>query len=148
MQVIFTQDVKGVGNKGDVKEVANGYAAHFLLPQKLAVLATPAALQEIEKVAQIKQKQVAAARQLAVEAQQKLQGVAVTITAKANEEGHLFGGVESQAIADAVNAKGFKITEDQIEKREPLKNLGQHKVMIKIAEGLTAEIIVEVKGEK
>lgn len=148
MKVILTQEVKNLGHKGEIKQVTDGYAAHFLFPKKLAVIATESALKEVKKILANQKKQAEAEHQLAIEAQKKLQGTEVVLTAKANEEGHLFGGIEAQAIAEALTAKGFKITEDQIEKREPIKNLGQHRVNVKISEGLVSEVKVEVRAEK
>lgn len=148
MKVILNQDIKGMGRKGEVKQVSDGYAANFLLPKKLAVIATEGNLREMEKELKARDKREETRKQEALEAQKKLQGAEVVVKAKANEEGHLFGSVEIKEITAALMAKGLNLDDAEIVEREPIKSIGRHKVEIKILDDIKAEIVVDVRAEK
>ncbi len=148
MKIILTQEVKNLGHKGEVKDVANGYAINSLLPQKMAVMATAAALKEIEKGMEAQKQREEQKKAQALEIKAKLEGAEVSVMAKANEEGHLFGAVEEVEIIAALESKGLKLEGAKLEAREPIKTIGKHKVKIKIAPEVEAEITVEVKEGK
>lgn len=148
MKVILTKDVKKLGKKGEVVNVADGYARNFLLPQGFAEEATDS------KVKKLKQKQKAKAKRKQrelEEAQQKaaqLKDKVVTIKTKAGEKGKLFGSVTTKDIAKAVKKQfGLDVDKRKIELDDPIKALGRHRVGIKIYPDVTAQIIVAVEEE-
>ena len=148
MKVILLQDVKKLGKKGDIMEVAEGYARNFLLPQKLATHATADTLNQIQQ-----QKTAAADRvkRLLDEAKllaAQLGKIEVKVPAKAGEGGKLFGAVTTKDIADAAKTQhGIELDRRKMEIVEPIKNLGPASVVMKIHPEVTAEIKVQVIGE-
>jgi large subunit ribosomal protein L9 len=147
MKVLLRQDVPNVGLIGDVVEVGEGYARNYLLPQHIAVTPTAGNVKRIEaeKVA----RELAAKQRLEVlkAIAAKLTGTSVTIKAKANELGHLFGSVTEQHIADALAAEGYKVELSQVALAAPIRTLDKFRVPIKLAEGVEAEIDVWVVPE-
>lgn len=148
MKVILLQDVKKLGKKGDIMEVAEGYARNFLLPQKLSTHATADTLNQIQQ-----QKTAAADRvkRLLDEARllaAQLGKIEVKVPAKAGEGGKLFGAVTTKDIADAAKTQhGIELDRRKMEIVEPIKNLGPASVVMKIHPEVTAEIKVQVIGE-
>lgn len=131
MKVIFLKDVKGQGKKGEVKEVATGYANNYLLKNNLAVEATPANLKKLQaqkkKAAEIEKQEKAKAEQL----KQELADLQVKITAKAGDGGRLFGSITSKQIAEELEKQfNKKVDRRKIELPEPLRTLGHHKVSV------------------
>ena len=147
MKVLLRQDVPNLGVIGEVVEVGEGFARNYLLPQRVAVTPTAGNLKrvEAEKVA----RELAAKQQLEVlkAVAAKLTGLSVTIKAKANELGHLFGSVTEQHIADALAAEGYKVTLAQVALAASIRTLDKFRVPIKLAEGIEAEIDVWVVPE-
>jgi large subunit ribosomal protein L9 len=146
MKVIFLKDVKGKGKKGEVKNVADGYAHNFLLKQGLAVEANQAAISSLN--AQKKKEEKLAAEEL-VEAQ-KLKTVVdeltVELTAKSGEGGRLFGSITSKQIASELQKKhGIKIDKRKIEMEDAIRALGVTKVPVKLHQEVTATLSVHVK---
>ena len=105
MKVILQQDVKGQGKKGQMIEVAEGYARNFLLPRKLAVLATADAMNTMRLQEKAKRAEEARQRAEAVETAEKLKNAPVKITARAGANGKLFGAVTSKEVSDALQAQ-------------------------------------------
>lgn len=145
MKVILLQDVKKIGMKGEIKEVADGHARNLLLPQNLAILATPKAIENFKK-------QVDAALRAAemdLKATQalasRLDGEELRLKAKASKDGKLFGGISPAQIVSALEKKGFKILKNQIVISEPIKTTGEHSVIVQLAHGLEAEVVVIVE---
>ena len=144
MKVILLEDVKGKGKKGELCSVSDGYARNFLFPKKLAVEADAAAMAELNSrkaaAEHRKSEEIAAAKATAA----KLNGKTVTLTAKAGDNGKLFGSISSKEIAEAV----FKSTGIEIDKKKmsvsDIKNFGEYKAEIKLLSGITAEITVKV----
>ena len=133
MKVIFLQDVKGQGKKGEMKEVSDGYARNYLMPRNLATQATADNLNALK----IKEKAAAAkaAREKAQaeENAKKLEGVQVMIRAKAGSSGKLFGAVTSQEIADALTEQyGIDIEKNKIVQGDPIKQYGAYTVKVKL----------------
>ncbi len=133
MKVIFLQDVKGQGKKGEMKEVSDGYARNYLMPRNLATQATADNLNALK----IKEKAAAAkaAREKAQaeENAKKLEGVQVMIRAKAGSSGKLFGAVTSQEIADALREQyGIDIEKNKIVQGDPIKQYGAYTVKVKL----------------
>ena len=148
MKVILLQEVKKLGKKGEIMEVAEGYARNFLLPKKLAAPATADTLNQLQQ-----QKSAAADRQkrLLDEARllaAQLGQIEVKVKAKAGEGGKLFGAVTTKDIADAAKIQhGVELDRRKMEITDPIKNLGQTSVVMKIHPEVTAEIKVQVIGE-
>ncbi len=148
MKVIFQQDVKGQGKKGELKEVSDGYARNYLMPRKLAVEATTDnlnayKLQEKAKAAQI-EKEKATARDIA----SRLKDMCVRITAKAGSSGKLFGAVTSKEIAEALSAQyGIELEKNRILQAEPIKTYGNYEVKIKLGYEISGMLKVQVSEE-
>lgn len=147
MKVILLQDVKGKGKKGEVKEVAIGYAQNFLFKKGLAVEATPQALSELKGKEKAHEKEMA--EQLAEFNQLKetmeSDGFEVTIKSKAGEDGRLFGSIPSKQIAEALEKqKGIKIDKRKMDLPQPIKTLGYTTVPVKFHKDVTAKLRVHV----
>jgi large subunit ribosomal protein L9 len=147
MEIILRERVEKLGTKGDVVKVSDGYARNYLLPKKLAVLATPANMKQIE------QEKAAAVRREANEKQetealaQQLSKLSLEVSRKVGENDVLYGSVTSMDIAELLEAKGFTVDRRKIDLPEPIKSLGQHDVPIKLHREVTAFIKVEVIRE-
>ena len=147
MRVIFIHDAKNLGKKGEVKEVANGYAINFLLPQKIAIIATPEEILKMETKKQKQEKNQKEKNQKAEELKKKIQGIKIEIKSKANEKGALFAALDKEEIAKTLSEKiNEKIKFDQIILEEPIKKIGECKICIYLSSGVQAEILLIVKG--
>lgn len=146
MKVIFLKDVKGKGKKGEVKNVADGYAHNFLLKQGLAVEANPSNISSLN--AQKKKEETLAAEELA-EAKQlkaKIDEITVELTAKSGEGGRLFGSITSKQIAEELQKKhSIKVDKRKIELEDAIRSLGVTKVPVKLYPEVTATLSVHVK---
>jgi len=146
MKVIFLKDVKGKGKKGEVKNVADGYAHNFLLKQGLAVEANLSNVSSLN--AQKKKEEKLAAEELA-EAKQlkaKIDEITVELTAKSGEGGRLFGSITSKQIAEELQKKySIKIDKRKIELEDAIRTLGVTKVPVKLYPEVTATLNVHVK---
>ncbi|MFE8704095.1 50S ribosomal protein L9 [Cytobacillus sp. FJAT-54145] len=146
MKVIFLKDVKGKGKKGEVKNVADGYAQNFLIKQGLAVEASAANVSSLE--GQKKKQEKLAAEELA-EAKvlkETIEKITVELSAKAGEGGRLFGSITSKQIADELQKKhSIKIDKRKIELEDAIRALGYTKVPVKLHTEVTATLNVHVK---
>ena len=147
MKVILLQKVNGLGDKYDTKEVADGYARNFLLPQNLAEISTPerAAVMEERKAKEMgdAQKDLERVEALA----EKLEMLEIIVKAKAQEDGTLYGSVGPKEIAAAVKKHHTSIDERQISIKNPIKKLGDHEAIVNLNHGLEAPITVTVERE-
>ena len=147
MKVILQQDVRGKGKKGEMIEAAEGYARNYLLPRKLAIPATPDAINTMNLKEAARRKEEAANRAAAVETADKIRGKTVKVAAKGGESGKLFGAVTGKEIAEALNAQfGVEVAKQQIV-TEPIKAFGAHTVRAKLGYEVSAEFSVEVSEE-
>ncbi|MBU8914846.1 50S ribosomal protein L9 [Bacillus sp. FJAT-29953] len=149
MKVIFLKDVKGKGKKGEIKNVADGYAHNFLIKQGLAVEANSANVSTLD--AQKKKQEKEAAEELADAKKLKeiLDKVTVELTAKAGEGGRLFGSITSKQIAEELQKKhGIKIDKRKMELDDAIRTLGHTKVPVKLHHDVTATLTVHVKEGK
>ncbi|EAC2685241.1 50S ribosomal protein L9, partial [Listeria monocytogenes] len=145
MKVIFLQDVKGKGKKGDIKEVPNGYAQNFLIKNNLAKPANNESMAELKGKQKAKEKQDAEVLAEAKELKALLEKeeTVVKINAKAGEDGRLFGSIPSKQIADALNKQyKIKIDKRKIELDQPIRALGFTQVPVKLHPQVTATINV------
>ncbi len=147
MKVIFLKDVKGQGKKGEIKNVSEGYARNFLLPQGLASSASEGNVKQIEqqKKAELKKKDL---EKEAAEAQaKKIAEMTIEIKAKSGEGGRLFGSITSKQIAEELAKKKIKIDKRKIQLDDPIRTLGVTVVPIKLHPEVKAELRVNVQEE-
>ena len=145
MRVILRSDVKGVGNKGDVIDVTNGYGRNFLLPRGLAFLATPGAEAQAEGMRRSRDVKDAAERAAAEEVAKTLVSSPVTIPARVGADEKLFGSVTTADIAEAVVAQtGVEIDRKQLHLDEPIRTVGTHLVPLKLHANVEFPVTVEV----
>ena len=147
MKVILNEDVKNLGNMGEVVNVSDGYTRNYLLPKKLAAEANIKNLKEMEHHKASIAKKAEKTRAALKESSEKLSSVILTIKAKAGEEDKLFGAVTGKDIAEALKAEGFDIDKKKILLEEPIKRLGEYTVDIKIHSEISAHIKVLVIPE-
>jgi len=148
MEVILREDIDNLGTRGQVVKVAPGYARNFLLPKRLAVAATEANKKIVEQERQAHLRKEAKFKADAEDLGKLLNGVSVTILQKAGENDQLFGSVTSKDIAEALAAKNFNIDRRKIHLDDPIKQLGEFKVPMKLHKDVTAEITVVVAKEE
>lgn len=149
MQVLLVQDVDRLGQAGDVKKVADGYARNYLFPRGLAIAATPGAIRQTELQQQAEARREAKELTEAQALAQVLDGQSVTFQAKAGETDRLYGSITNVNIADALSEKvGQEVDRRKIELGEPLKDLGTHAVTIRLASEAEAKITVIIEREE
>lgn len=147
MKVIFLQDVKGKGKKGEVKNVSEGYARNFLFPKNLASEATAGAMATLQGQQKSEEKKQQAQLEEAEALKSKLAEMTITIKTKTGEGGRVFGSVTSKQIADGLKEQGIKIDKRKIELADPIKSLGYTNVPIKVHSQVTATVKVHVTEE-
>jgi large subunit ribosomal protein L9 len=147
MKVLLIKDVYKLGRAGDVKKVADGYGRNFLLPQKMAVLATHGAIKTAERIrSKAAEKRVILNDEMSVVAK-ALENVQLTFGARAGETGKLYGSITSQEVVDALQKKtGYSFKRQQLD-MQPLRALGEHTVRIRLTMDLIPEIKVMVYRE-
>ncbi len=144
VKVYFTQDVDRVAKQGDVKEVTAGHFRNFLLPRKLAVIATDAVLATAKLQATKKEKSIAMGKKEIEKLSERLAGVKLTFTEKANPQGHLFGSITAAMIAEQLAKRGLHVDAKWIRLEHAIKNTGVKEVQIKLPNGVAANILVEI----
>ena len=148
MKVILLKKVPNLGEKGEIKNVADGYARNFLLPEKLVATLTDEAIYQVEK--EKKEKNQSAEMDLAKTQKlaEKLESLELEISAKANSEGKLFGSIGKNIILEKLKAKGIRnLTSLRIEFAEPIKGLGEHEAAVNLPHGLEARLRIVVMEE-
>ncbi len=147
MEVILKEDVNNLGHRGDVVKVAEGYGRNFLLPKKLAIEANAGNRAVIEQMKQSAVRKSAKEKESAEILVAQLNQVELVFTRKVGENDHLFGSVTSSEIAHEIEAKGFTIDRRKISLEEPLKQLGEFHVPVKLHREVTAHVKVTVKSD-
>ena len=148
MRVILLEDVKNVGKKFEVKEVADGYARNFLLPKGLAREATEQALEWLKIQGELLETRAGEELKQAQDIASQPVGLVLTIPAKVGESGELFEAIHAQKIAELLKETGFEVKKNQIQLAEPLKELGEFPVKIQLNHNLEAEILLIITEEK
>ena len=148
MEVILREDVDKLGTRGQLVKVTSGYARNFLLPKRLAVPATEANKKIVEQERQAHLRKEAKLKTESEDLAKLLTGISVTIAQKAGENDQLFGSVTSKDVADALAAKNFTIDRRKVQLDEPIKQLGEFKVPVRLHRDVTAEITVNVVREE
>jgi large subunit ribosomal protein L9 len=147
MEVILREHVDNLGRRGEIVKVADGYARNYLLPRKLALLATEGNKQQIErersKFEAHEQEEKKGADQQAA----RMTGIELEIARKVGETEALFGSVTSADIADALSAKGFEVDRRKLNLAEPIKKLGEYDVPLRLHRDVTVPIKVKVVAE-
>jgi large subunit ribosomal protein L9 len=147
MKVLLLKDVYKLGRAGDVKRVADGYGRNFLLPQGMALLATEGALKQSEKIRTEATKKRAVLNNEMSSVAEVIKDLALGFASKAGETGKLYGSITAQDVSDAIKAKtGVEIKRQQID-LQPIRNLGEHNVHIRLTMDLIPEIKVVVYRE-
>ena len=146
MKVILLQDVRGKGKKGQMLEVSDGYARNYMLPRKMAIEATPDAINTMKMNDKAAQARMAREKAEALEVSKKLRGMTLTVTAKGGGAGRLFGSVTNQEIADALaKNSGIQLDKRKIVISEPIKNVGTYTVQCKLGYEITAPLTVKIE---
>ena len=149
MKVILKADVRGKGKKGQMIEVAEGYARNFLLPKGLAVLATADAMNTMRLQEKAKAKADAEAKAAATEIAEKLKGLQVKVASKGGEGGKLFGAVTGREIAAALKEQhGLELDSKKLVLDEPIKSFGSYQVKAKLGFEISGTVYVIVTEEK
>jgi large subunit ribosomal protein L9 len=147
MDVILTENVKGLGSIGEVVKVKPGYGRNYLVPQGLAVVASDRNLSELEHHKRQLSRKAEKLSQEAADVKARIEAVTCNFVHKASEEGKLFGSVTSMEIADALAAQGIEIDRRKILLEQPIKNLGEHDIDIRLNAGVNATVKVVVASE-
>ncbi len=149
MKVVFLEDVPKVAKAGEIKEVADGYGRNFLIPQKLAVLACPSALNAAETQTKIRARSQTQTEDEVTELARQLDGKEITLKARAGAQEHLHGSITSADIASELqNTTGLVVDKRKIELDEPIRQLGSYEVAIRLAKDMIPKIKVTVIEEE
>ena len=144
MKVILADDVRGLGHRGETVSVKPGYARNFLFPQGVAYEATEANVRRLSEEKKKYDEKMLREKAVAGEAASKVEGLTVTISKKAGDEGHLYGSVTASEIADALAAKSVEVDRRRIELAEPIRRVGSHTVHVRLHKDVVATLTVEV----
>ena len=145
MKIILLQDVKSLGKKGDVKDVAEGYAQNFLLPKKIASVATENAVKFFQSQKEKEQKNKIAETERLRNLASTLKDKKITIEAK-EKKGKLFGSITVKNIKESLEKEGLNILENSIIIKQAIKKVGEYEIEIKLSEEIREKIKLEVKG--
>lgn len=148
MKLILREDIAKLGRMGDLVEVKDGYGRNYLLPKKLAVVATERNVRALEHEKRVIETKAKKLEHTAKGQAAALDGVEVSFSRAAGEEGKLFGSVTAMDIEEALEAKGHRVERRRIELVHPIKSLGVHEVKIRILRDIAATIRVEVLREE
>jgi large subunit ribosomal protein L9 len=147
MKVILIDDVPKLGRRGEVRDVADGYARNFLIPKKLALDATAGNLKNLDHIRRQHDAKASRVKGDAESLRGRLEALTFEVSRQASEEGKLFGSVTSQDVAEFLGAKGVTIERRRIHLEEPIKALGEHTVEIRIHPEVTAQLKVHVERD-
>jgi large subunit ribosomal protein L9 len=148
MQIILQEDVEKLGTRGQLVDVAEGYARNFLLPRKLGLEATPGNMKRLEKMRAVFAKKEATEKDSAQKLAELLAGVSLTLLRKAGENDQLFGSVTSGDISDALAAQGYTIEKRKITLADPIKLVGEYEIPVKLHREVSASVKLAVKKEE
>jgi large subunit ribosomal protein L9 len=148
MQIILQEDVEKLGTRGQLVNVAEGYARNFLLPKKLALEATPGNLKRLDKMRTAFAKKEATEKEAAQKLADLLAGVSLTLSRKAGENDQLFGSVTSGDVSEALAAQGYNVDKRKIALAEPIKVVGEFEIPVKLHREVSANVKVTVRKEE
>lgn len=147
MKVLLTETIDSLGIIGSEVNVAKGYARNYLIPQKKALIATPQNRKQLEQVKAKFELQIAKEKKIAEEMAEKLQGVTVTIPAKVSEDDRLYGSISVRDIIEALDKQNITVEKRMVLLTDPIKQIGTHKVPIRVYKDVEPEITVEIVPE-
>jgi large subunit ribosomal protein L9 len=147
VKVILSETVQGLGEAGDLVGVKVGYARNYLLPQGKALLATESKVRELEHHKRVVTEKAARDLNDLKALRDRLESVALEVTARVGEEGKLFGSVTTAHIAELLAEKGYTVDRRKIHLSEPLREIGDHVVPIRLQRDLTAEVALKISAE-
>ncbi|MBI2466786.1 MAG: 50S ribosomal protein L9 [Candidatus Rokubacteria bacterium] len=147
MKIILMEDVPALGRRGEVREVATGYARNFLLPKKLAVEATDANLRNLEQIKRQRVREETKAREDAQAAAARIAALSMTVTTRASEDGRLYGSVSAQEVVSFLERNGIAVEKRRVLLEEPIKALGDYQVGVRLHGDVTASLPVSVVRE-
>jgi len=147
MEVILKEDVPNLGLRGEVVKVADGFGRNYLLPRKMAMQATAANKAVIEQMKAAAERRSATEKAQAEQLVTKLDPVVLSFTRRSGEAGHLFGSVTSADIAAELEKQGFEVDRRKIQLGEPLKSIGEYRIVIRLHREVTARVTVKVLAE-
>jgi large subunit ribosomal protein L9 len=147
MEVILREHVENLGERGEIVKVADGYARNFLLPRKLALLATDGNKKHVERERKIVETREAEQKGQAEAIAARLSAIDITIVRRVGETDQLYGSVTSGDIADFLKTKGFEIDRRKLILPEPIKTIGEHDVPLKLHRNVTVPLKVKVAKE-
>lgn len=148
VQVILTNEVPNLGDAGDLVTVKTGYARNYLLPQGKAILATEAKKRELEHHKRVVAEKLAKELKDLTAVRDRLQSLDLELVVKAGEEGRLFGSVTTLHVAELLAEKGFAIDRRKIALSEPIKEVGEHVVPVRLRKEVIAELRLKVRPEE
>ena len=148
-ELLLTEDVDALGRKGQIIKARPGYARNFLLPKKLAVIASPHALRLQKKLQEEREIQAKVDRKDAEEIAAKLTAAAFSITVKVDQEGHMYGSVTTLDIVELLKKEGVSVERKNVALKAPIKTIGLHQIPLKLKEGVlcTIPLTIEPEGE-
>ncbi|MDA3899328.1 MAG: 50S ribosomal protein L9 [Spirochaetes bacterium] len=147
MKVILQKDVANLGDAGDVKDVADGYARNYLIPKKIVIKfneSSKAAIEQQKHLIKVKKEK---RKKISDSVSDKLKELSLVFKAKVGEDGKLFGAVTSIDIAKKLSEAGFEIDKRKIELEQPIRKIGEYTVSVKLDEGIISEVKVTVEQE-
>lgn len=148
MEIILKQDVERLGSKDDIVNVKDGYARNFLIPQKMAIVATESAKKVLAENIRQRAHKEAKLKEEAAKIAEQIVNKKISIGAKTSTSGKIFGSVNTIQLAEAINKKGFEIDRKQITiPEDSIKEVGTHKAIIKLHKEVVVEIEFEVVAE-
>lgn len=147
MKIILMEDVPALGHRGEVREVATGYARNFLLPKKLALPATAANLHNLEHLKKQHERAEHKAREEAQAAAQRIEALTLAVSTRASEDGRLYGSVSAQDVVEFLGKHQVPVEKRRVGLEEPIKVLGEYRVPIKLHHDVTATLAVTVTRE-
>jgi large subunit ribosomal protein L9 len=147
MKIILMEDVPTLGRRGEVRDVATGYARNFLLPRKLALAATAANLQNLDHLKRQRERAEVKARDEAQATARQVEGLSLAVATRASEDGRLYGSVSAQDIVEFLEKHKVTVEKRRVGLDEPIKMLGEYQVPIKLHHDVTANLAVTVTRE-
>tara|TARA_Y100000748_G_scaffold25236_1_gene19064 strand:- start:140 stop:592 length:453 start_codon:yes stop_codon:yes gene_type:complete len=148
MKLILNSDVTKLGRKGDIVDVAKGYARNYLLPKNLAIVATDSNISIAEKIQEKRIAEITESEELAESIKVALADAHLVIPQKSTDEGTLYAAVANNEIVEVIEKfSGFKIEESQIELNDQVKEIGLHNIKIRITEDVDFDVVLEVIPE-
>ena len=144
MKIILMEDVPALGRRGEVREVATGYARNYLLPKKLALPATPGNLQNLEHLKRQRERAENKAREAAQAAADRIAALELAVATRASEDGRLFGSVSAQDVVEFLERQRIPVEKRRVLLEDPIKALGEYQVPIRLHHDVTATLRVTV----